>query len=344
VLPKNVLVTGHDGYVGAVLVPFLAERGYVVTGLDDFYFEDCAFSEPFRPAHILRKDIRDLEADDLRGFDAIIHLAALSNDPLGELDPQLTLDINAGASARLAQIAKNAGVRRFLYASSCSVYGSTQGEWMDENSPTHPLTAYSHSKVRAEESIRALAGGGFFPVSLRFSTVYGVSAKLRVDLVVNNLSAWGVTAKEIRILSDGTPWRPLIHVEDVARAYEFFLRTPEEAVQGRTFNVGFNEQNVQVRTIADAVAKVMPGIAVRLANRAEKDTRTYRVRFDQFTALSGLLPKWDLESGIRQLVDAYRQSFFTADDFAGSKYVRVSHLKGLMDQNRLDPTLRWKSA
>lgn len=342
--PGKVLVTGHDGYVGSALVPFLSGKGYEAAGLDIFYFGDCSFTEPDRPARVLRKDVRDLAPDDLQGFDAVVHLAALSNDPMGELDPGLTLDINCDASVRLARSAKEAGVRRFLFASSCSLYGKSAAEWVDEGSPTEPLTAYARSKVGAEEAIRELSGGGFSPVFLRFATVFGVSPKLRIDLVVNSLCAWGVAAGEIRVLSDGTPWRPLIHVEDAARAYEFFLRAPEEEVRGRTFNVGFNEQNAQVKEIAGRVAEALPGTEVRFAGRPEKDPRSYRVKFDRFRELSKIEPEWDLKSGIRQLVDAYRRHSFSSRDVAGPKYVRLARLKRLLEEGRLDASLRWRTA
>jgi nucleoside-diphosphate-sugar epimerase len=335
------LVTGHDGYIGAVLVPHLLERGYEVVGLDTFYYGDCWLTQRRLPIRAFRKDVRDVEQGELRGFDAIIHLAALSNDPVGALAPDLTLDINYRASVRLAELAKQAGVRRFVYASSCSLYGKTPEEWVDETCPMAPLTAYAQSKVLTEEGLHKLADSHFSPIILRFATVYGISPKLRIDLVANNLAGWGVITGEIRILSDGTPWRPLIHVEDVAAAYEFSLRVPLEKVHNQTFNVGFNSHNYQVRDIAEQVAEVLPEAEVSFASEPDRDSRSYRVRFDRFQTLSGLKPQWDLKSGVQQIVEAYQQVGLTQEALTGRKYVRLNQIKHLIEVGRLDAHLRW---
>ena len=341
---KKVLVTGHDGYIGTVLAQRLQDEGYTVVGLDTFYYEDCYFGQKGKPINAMRKDVRDVTLDELQGFDAVIHLAALSNDPIGELDAELTIDINYRASVSLAKLAKQAGVRRFLYASSCSLYGKTSDEWLDESSAMVPLTAYAQSKVLAEEGLSHLANEHFSPITLRFATVFGMSQKLRVDLVVNNLAGCADTTGEIRILSDGSPWRPLIHVEDVAAAYEFFLRVPLEAVHGQTFNVGFNSLNYQVRSIADCIAEAHPGAIVSFASAPDRDSRSYRVSFDKFQSLFDRGPKWDLQAGIQQMMAAYSDTGLTHETFAGRKFVRLNQIQYLIQSGLLDSKLRWKAA
>lgn len=338
---QRVLVTGHSGYIGVVLCKHLVQRGYDMVGLDTDYYEDCWFgsSSPAVPA--LRKDIRDVTTAEVEGMDAIIHLAALSNDPLGALDPRLTYAINKTATIRLARLARAAGVRRFLFASSCSIYGMPREGWADEASAVEPLTAYAHSKAGSEQGLLALAAKDFAPVLLRCATVYGVSPKMRMDLVVNNLVGWGITRGAVTILSDGTPWRPLIHVEDLARVYEFFLEAPISEISGSTFNVGFNEQNYQVRDIAEAVHRAIPGSHVAYSSKPDLDARSYRVRFDRLRAFTGLQPRWDLESGIEQIVLAYRDHGLTAELFDGPTYARLRHLRSLIEARRLDGELRW---
>lgn len=338
---RRVMVTGHDGYVGAVLCPKLVEAGYDVVGLDTCYYEGCTFGVAGRKGPAIRKDVRDVTPDDLNGFDAVIHLAALSNDPVGALDPDLTLKINYAATIRLARAARAAGVRRFLFASSCSIYGMTGEDWVDEGSPLGPLTAYAQSKVRAEKELLTLGDERFAPVILRCATVYGISTKLRVDLVVNNLSGWGVTHGQVRILSDGTPWRPLVHVEDLARAYCSFLAAPQKEVLGLVVNVGFDEQNYQVREIAEAVRQAIPGVCVTYAGEGNRDSRSYRVRFARFQKFTGLKPCWTLESGARQLVDAFRAAPLTREEFSGPKFTRLHHVRALLSAGRLDGELRW---
>ena len=340
----KVFVTGSDGYVGCKLVDYLVQKGYIVRGLDTFYYEDCLFGEPGRAVPTARKDVRTLTLDDLRGYDAVIHLAALSNDPVGSLDPHLTMEINYLGSSRVAELAKAAGVRRFLYASSCSLYGKSSEDWVDETSPMAPLTAYAQSKVMTEGALQKLADRDFSPVILRCATVYGLSHKLRVDLVVNNLAAWGVTRNEVRILSDGTPWRPLIHVEDLARAYEYFLQAPLESVHNRAFNVGFDEQNYQVRTIAESVAEALPGVEVTFSPQPDKDARSYRVTFDKFLSLSGLQPQWNLQSSVRNIVGEYQRQKLTWENFSGRKYVRLNQIRHLMASGLIDDRLLWRSA
>ena len=337
---NRVLVTGHDGYIGSVLVRLLLGSGYDVTGLDVSYYGDCNFSKIEHPIRNIQRDIRDVDLRDLRGFDAIIHLAALSNDPVGELSPALTLDINFQSSVRLAELAKIAGIRRFIYASSCSLYGKTNREWVDETCPMDPLTTYAESKILTEEKLSCLADDQFSPIILRFATVYGVSQKLRVDLVVNNLVGWGITTGQVQILSDGTPWRPLIHVEDVATAYRFFLQAPLRTIHNQIINVGFNSENYQIREIAEKVAQSLPGTKVSFAQKPDRDSRSYRVDFGKFKKLSGLDPIWDLPAGIFQLVEAYRGAGLTKAEFTGRKFVRLNQIRHLIDKGRLDPNLR----
>ncbi len=338
---KRVLVTGCDGYIGSVLVPQLLQRQYEVQGLDTFYYEDCWFGDQTASPRVIRKDIRDVEVGDLQGLDAVIHLAALSNDPVGQLAPELTLDINYRASVRLAEMAKLAGIRRFLYASSCSLYGKSDKEWVDETSAMEPLTAYAQSKVNTEKELLRLADDSFSPVILRCATVFGTSPKLRIDIVVNNLAGWGVTTSKIRILSDGTPWRPLIHVRDLVDAYEYFLRAPVEEVHNKVLNIGFNEQNYQVRQIADLVGHSLPNVNVVYEPSPDRDSRSYCVRFDRFVNSTGLKAKWDLHSGIREIVDAYQKTHLTYDEFTGRKYVRLNQIRHLQSTKQINSQLRW---
>lgn len=338
---SKVLVTGHDGYVGSVLVERLLTAGYEVVGLDTCYYEDCDFTQGASPGSVIRKDIRDVALEDLSGVDAVIHLAGLSNDPVGELDPELTLDINYRASVSLAKLAKQSGVRRFLYASSCSLYGAGSGDWLDESSPMVPLTAYARSKVLSEGDILPMADENFSPIMLRFATVFGISPKLRMDLVVNNLAGWAKTTGKIQILSDGSPWRPLIHVEDVAAAYEFFLHAPKDVVHGQKFNVGFNDQNYQVQAIAEQVAASYPEAAVSFASTPDLDSRSYRVSFDKFQSLYKKGPHWDLKAGIEQIAEAFRDNGLTYEDFTGRDYTRLNQLIYLIDAGLIDSNLRW---
>ncbi len=339
---KNVLVTGYDGYIGTPLVAHLLARGYEVTGLDTGYYDTCWFGTPHQIPRVLRVDCRDVTPENLAGFDAVIHLAALSNDPLGQLSEDLTLGINYRASVRLAALAKTAGVRRFLYASSCSLYGKSDTAWVDERSPMVPITAYAKSKVLVEEALATLADETFCPVILRCATVFGVSPKLRLDLVVNNLAAWGIATGKIRLHSDGTPWRPLIHVEDLVAAYETLLRLPCAPGDVPIMNVGFNAHNYQVRTIAEQVAAALPGTEVVCADTPDRDSRSYRVRFDLFASRTGLAPRWSLETGIRQLCEAYRAEGITADDLSGRRYIRLNQIRHLLQRGWLDATLRWQ--
>jgi len=300
----KVLVTGHHGYIGSVLAPYLADAGLDVTGLDTRFYRGCNFVADPSAVEALTADVRDVTPGELEGFDAIVHLAALSNDPLGDLDPSLTKDINGDGTLHLARAAREAGVRRFVFASSCSMYGASgTDEALDETAPLRPLTAYAESKVRAEEGLAELAGTDFVPVSMRNATVFGVSPRLRLDIVLNNLAAWAHTTGRIRLLSDGTAWRPLVHVRDVAKAALAMLEAPEDRIRGEAFNVGTDEQNYLVRELAEVLASVT-GCEIEIAEGSAADSRSYRVDFSKLArAFPELVLDWNAERGARELVD-----------------------------------------
>jgi len=342
----RILVTGHDGYIGAVLTPMLSAAGFEVEGLDTFYYRDCTFGEAPRWERARSRDVRDVTVRDLEGFDAIVHLAALSNDPLGDLRPELTYDINLKATIALARLAKETGVRRFLMSSSCSVYGTSNGDVATEESPLAPLTPYAISKVRAEEAISAMADASFSPVFMRNATAYGASPKLRLDLMVNNLVGWAQTAGKVRIMSDGTPWRPLVHVEDIARAFVAVLEAPADATHNQAINIGSDDQNYQVRDVAEIVRDVAQGAKVEYAAGGAADARDYRVSFAKLRALvPSFAPAWDVRRGARQLYDAFTEAGMEAVELQGARrYVRLQQLRHLLGRGELDAELRWTRA
>ena len=339
----KVLVTGHLGYIGTVMVPLLVEAGYTVVGCDSDLYERCSYAQGGRILAVpaMRKDVRDLILDDVRGFDAIIHLAALSNDPLSDLDPEITYDINFMGSVRLAEHAKRAGVKRFLLASSCSNYGLAGDELITESGALNPLTAYGKSKVEAERAISRLAGDGFCPTYMRPATAYGLSPRLRFDIVLNNLVAWAVTTGRIMLKSDGSAWRPIVHIEDISRAFLAALEAPAEAVFNQAFNVGQTAHNYRIRDIANIVAEVVPDCRVEFASGAAPDKRSYRVSFEKIErTLPAFRPRWDAKGGARQLYEAYRSSGLMLEEFEGPRYQRIGQIRQLMAQGIVNQNLR----
>jgi nucleoside-diphosphate-sugar epimerase len=338
----NVLMTGHKGYIGSVMAPLFRAAGHTVVGLDNYLFEGCTFGEcpPEIPSR--RLDLRNVRRADLEGFDAVVHLAALSNDPLGNFNPECTFDINHRASVRLAELAKEAGVPRFLYASSCSLYGVAGDTPVTEDAAFNPVTAYGESKVRVERDMVGMADDHFSPTYLRNATAYGVSPHLRVDLVVNSLVGYAYTTEEIFIQSDGTPWRPLVHVEDISRAFLAVLHAPREVIHNQAFNVGRSEENYRIREVAELVRQVVPNSVVKYAEGGGPDLRCYRVNCDKIArALPEFQPQWTVRRGVEQLYQAYRRHGLTAFEFMGEKYLRIKRIKQLQSEGRLDDSLRW---
>ncbi|MFE2958170.1 NAD-dependent epimerase/dehydratase family protein [Nocardia tengchongensis] len=335
----RVLVTGHQGYLGTVMVPFLQQAGHDVTGLDIGYFAECVLGEapPAPPA--IPVDLREVTVDQLAGFDAVVHLAALSNDPLGALAPEITYDINHHASVRLARLAKAAGVRRFLYASTCSVYGAAGSGLVTEDAPLRPLTPYAESKVRVEDDVAAIADSGFSPVFLRNATAFGFSPRLRADIVLNNLVGYAVLTGEVKVLSDGTPWRPLVHAQDIALAFATCLEAPLEAVHCRAYNVGTETNNLTVAQIAQAVVDVVPESTLAITGENGADPRSYRVDFDYARKELGFEARWSIPDGAAELYREYTERGLTAEAFF-QRFTRLAHLTSLRDAGVLDGELR----
>ncbi len=339
----KVLVTGHAGYIGSVLAAVVEARGHHVVGLDTHFYADCDLGSPQKLVPGLALDVRDVTPEQLLDFDAVVHLAALSNDPLGDLAPEVTFEINLEAAVLVARAARDAGVRRFIFASSCSMYGASDSDdALDEDAPLHPLTPYAESKVRAEQQILALATDDFCAVSMRNATVYGASSRLRLDIVLNNLTAWAHTTGRIRLLSDGSAWRPLVHVRDLASVACALLDCPASAISGQALNIGSTNQNYRIRDLADVVGAIT-GCEVEYANSANIDPRSYRVDFRKLErTLPELRLEWDAERGARELLDAYGTNGLAAEAMDGRAFIRLRQLRHLLDEQALDPSLRWQ--
>ncbi len=341
----RVLITGHNGYIGSVMAPLVAEAGHDVTGLDTYFFEDCTFGDPVPDVPALRKDIRDVGIEDVAGFEAVIHLAALSNDPLGDLSPDSTSAINHRATVGLAQTARAAGVGRFLFASSCSLYGVAGDDVLDETARFNPITAYGASKVHAERDVASLATDDFSPTFLRNATAYGVSPRLRADVVVNNLVGYAFTTGEVLLQSDGTTWRPLVHVEDFCRAFLAVLHAPREKVHNEAFNVGRTEENYQIKDLAELVSVGVPGSRIEFASGAGPDPRSYRVSCDKLQAtLPDYRPTWTVAKGVAELRAAFETHELERAEFLGDRYFRTKQIAHLQQLGRLDASLRWSDA
>jgi nucleoside-diphosphate-sugar epimerase len=340
-LAMRVLVTGHNGYIGCSLVPLLQGAGHEVVGLDNYLYETCTFGADVVDPPALRKDIRDVEVGDLEGFDAVIHLAAISNDPVGDLNPSATYAINHHAASRLGRLAKQAGVTRFLFSSSCSLYGAAGNDFLDESAGFNPVTPYGESKLLVERDLHDLADDDFSPTYLRNATAFGYSARLRGDLVVNNLTAYAFTTGKVLLKSDGSSWRPLVHIEDISRAFLAILEAPRELVHDEPFNVGRTQENYKIRDVATIVGEVVPGSEVTFADGASPDIRNYRVNCDKIAeTLPAFKPEWTVRRSVEELYEAYLANGLEYDDFLSRRFMRIKHVRELQDEGVLDDQLR----
>lgn len=338
----RLLVTGSDGYIGTVLVPMLLEAGHDPVGLDSMLFHDCSIGPERATVPTIRKDIREVGPADMDGVDAVIHLAGISNDPLGDLHPDTTYAINHRATVHLAEVAKSAGVERFLFSSSCSLYGAHGDTPLDESAEFHPVTPYGESKVLSEHDLHAMADDGFSPTYLRNATAFGMSPRLRGDLVVNNLTGFAATTGKVMMKSDGTPWRPLVHVEDIGRAFLAVLEAPRDLVHDEAFNVGRTSENYQIRDVAEIVEDVVEGSTVTLADSAGPDLRNYRVDCSKIAdTLPSYQPVWTVRAGVEELYAAYRSEELSLDDLEGERLMRIRTIQRFQQQGLLDADLRW---
>jgi nucleoside-diphosphate-sugar epimerase len=346
----RVLITGNHGYIGTIMVPMLQAAGFDVCGLDSDLFEGCVFGDASVTGEIsnipyLRKDIRDVELADLKGVDAVVHLCALSNDPLGNLNPKVTYEINHEGSVKLAKLAKEAGVERYILSSSCSVYGASTSDIVNEESEVKPVTPYAASKVLAERDISVLADDNFSPTFLRSATAYGLSPMLRFDVVVNNFVAWSFTKGIVLLKSDGSAWRPFVHIQDISRAFIAALKAPRDAVHKQIINVGQNKENFRIREVAEIVKQTVPNSQIQYVEGAEPDQRSYRVEFNKIaTALPDFKPEWTVPKGAKQLYEAYKKVGLLVEEFEGSRYRRITHLENSLRSGKVDNTLRLKSS
>lgn len=340
----KVLVTGQLGYIGVEMVPALRAAGHEVVGLDTGLYNECDFLAPPDEVPNIDVDMRDVTPEHLKGIDAVMHLAALSNDPLGDLDSQVTYDINLHASIRLAEAAKKAGVKRFIFSSSCSLYGAGGDDFLDENAAFHPVTAYGESKIKVEQALQSLADDSFSPTYMRNATAYGVSRRLRADIVVNNLTGHALTTGKVLLQSDGTPWRPLVHIGDIINGFIATLQAPREAIHNQAFNIGRTAENYQIRQVANIVAEVVPNCEVSFASGASADIRDYRVSFAKAeTKLPGFTPKWTVKAGVEELYNAYQKAGLTKERFVDAPtYYRLKTVRGLQARGIIDNKLRFQ--
>lgn len=339
----KVLVTGHRGYIGTVMVPMLQAEGFDVVGMDTDLYRHCTYGDQPVEIPTIEKDVRDVTASDVKGFDAIVHLAALSNDPLGNINPDITYDINHHASVQTAEAARSAGVQRFIFASSCSMYGKAGDDILDETAEFNPVTPYAKSKVYVERDVSQMADDNFSPVFMRNATAYGVSPRIRFDLVINNLVAWAMTTGRILMKSDGTPWRPLVHIEDITQAVICALKAPRETIHNLAVNVGSNDENYQMHDLAQMVKETVPNCQIEYADGAGPDTRCYRANFDKIRRVfPDFETKWTARQGVEQCYESYVKHGLNKDDYEGIKYKRIAHIKNLIADGKLSADLRWQ--
>ncbi|MGH7233310.1 MAG: NAD-dependent epimerase/dehydratase family protein [Nitrospiraceae bacterium] len=342
---RRVLVTGHNGYIGSVMVPHLLQAGYDVVGMDTGFYSPCTLTDDNSTSvPWLRKDIRDLTVADLRGIDAVVHLAALSNDPIGNLQAEWTEDINCRASVRLAELSKAAGVKRFVFSSSCIMYGMASAAVATEDSPLDPKTEYARSKVKAEQAIAKMADERFSPTFLRNGTIYGISPRMRFDTVLNDLVGRAVTTKKVVLYSDGKPWRPVIHVQDVSRAFKAVLEAPITVVHNEAFNTGANHLNHQISELAEIVTKTVPGCDLEVRGDSGADQRTYKAEFGKFErSFPSFEFKWTAKKGAEELYATFQRIGLTHETFVDKRFTRLKWLRHLLDAGQLDASLRWKN-